>query len=242
MTGLSMIYAEKDGSFRIGPLPPGRHQFDILLGEHPPIRRGCELGTNESADLGTIQVHRGGRVEARLRKPDGAPCPCAVRIMNEAADLDIESKCSPEGIVSSQLAQPGDYFILVWHPRLAASCQPVRIEEGQTASADLTIREGVERVFRLFSPEKPGEPARVTVRAADGARVFDCSLWPQSVFEGGGWKPSPDAPGFFREVQVSFAPGTGYTAEAVIHGRRASASFAVTDPADAADPVALDFR
>src|SRR5206468_12786479 len=75
MLGLSMIYAEKDGSFRIGPLPPGRHEFDIVLGELPRIRRACETAANEVTDVGGIELHRGGRVEARLLKPDGTPFP-----------------------------------------------------------------------------------------------------------------------------------------------------------------------
>ncbi len=238
MHGLSTIYPEKDASFRIGPLPPGRHQFDVLLGEHPRIRRGCELTENETADLGTIQVHRGGRVQARLRKPDGTPCPCSVRIMNEAADLDVEAKCSPDGIVSSELAQPGDYFILIgWHRGLAATWIPVRIEDGLTASADVTILEGAERGFRLSSPEKPREPTRVIVRAANGAKVFDCPLWPDS-----GWNPSPDASGFVREFRVSFAPGTSYVVEALVRGRSASASFTVPDLAETADPIVLELR
>jgi protocatechuate 3,4-dioxygenase beta subunit len=236
MSGLETKYPEKDGSFRIGPLSPGRYRLEVKLGEHPHLSRQGELIANETADLGTIQVHRGGRLQASLRKPDGTPCPASIRVVSVAGDSELEMKYSPEWVASSDLAAPGDYGILVWRRGLASTWVPVSVEDGQTASAEVVIRDGVERAFRLWSTEgKSGESIHVIVRGEDGNKVFDWRVQPNS-----GWEPSPDGVGRTLKLTVWLAPAMSYTAEASSRDRRAQASFVVADSAEAADPIVLD--
>jgi hypothetical protein len=212
--------------------------LEVKLGEHPHLSRQGELIANETADLGTVQVHRGGRLQASLRKPDGTPCPASIRVVSVAGHPELEMKYSSDWVASSDLAAPGDYGILVWWRGLASTWVPVSVEDGQTAFAEVVIREGMERALRLWSSEgRSGESIQVVVRGEDGNKVFDWRVQPTS-----GWEPSPDGVGRTLKLAVWLAPAMSYTAEASIRDRRAQASFVVTDAAEAADPIVLDVR
>ncbi|MGH9361717.1 MAG: MSCRAMM family protein, partial [Thermoanaerobaculia bacterium] len=235
--GISVIYPEKDGSFRIGPLPAGQHCVEVRLGDLPPVTRTRELGVDETADLGTIRLLRGGRVEARVRKSDGAPVRCSIRVLGVEGDSWLVMEYSSDGIAASEMGAVGDYGVLLWQAGIASAWVPVRIEDGTTASVELVAREGAERSFRLSTSEgKAGRAIRVTVRAADGSIVFHWPVQPDSS----GWKPSPDGAGRSLDLRACFAPGSSYSVEASVRDRRARASFTVSDLAGAADPIVLD--
>jgi RNA polymerase sigma-70 factor (ECF subfamily) len=237
--GLPVIHPEPDGSFRIGPLPAGWYQVEVRLGDLPPVTRTRELGAGETADLGKIQITRGGRIEARVRKPDGTPIRCSIRVMNEEGDWGLAMPYSADGIATSEPATAGDYAILLWQEGIASAWIPVRVEDGATASAEVVAREGVRRTFRLSTAEsKSGRPVRVTVRAADGSIVYQWPVQPDSS----GWKPPPDGAGRTLDLHASFAPGSTYSVEASVRERRATASFTVSEPGEAADPIVLDLR
>ena len=72
-----------DGRFQLGPLRPVyRNPFDLLVDAPGSARQYVARGSYSvypgiDADLGTIQVERGGVFTGRVLDADGTPCPNA---------------------------------------------------------------------------------------------------------------------------------------------------------------------
>jgi hypothetical protein len=77
-------HTDGDGRFRLGPLRPiPRNPFDLLvdapgLARQYVARRTYSVYPGVDADLGTIQLDRGGGFTGRLLDADGTPCPNAL--------------------------------------------------------------------------------------------------------------------------------------------------------------------
>jgi RNA polymerase sigma factor (sigma-70 family) len=229
---------QPDGSFRIGPLPPTAYFILVSLGDLPPVALRRVLTAGETTDLGMIQFHRGGRLEARLRMANGSPVPgMPIRVSSTSGDQELSMKLSPDGPASSDPSPPGEYAVLIWGQGVASAWIPVRIEDRETTSIDVAIREGARRVFRISaSAGAPDEPVRVLVRAGDGKTVFDWQVQPDS-----GWKAAAGDSSRTLDLGAGFAPGT-YAAEASGAGLRAQVSFTVESLDEAAPPILLDLR
>jgi hypothetical protein len=197
-----------------------------------------ELTAGETADLGTSQLHRGGRIEVRLKMADGSTVPgLPLRISSVESDQTLTMTLSPDGAASSGPAAPGEYGLLVWGESVGSAWIPVRIEDGDTTSIEAVIRPGARRVLRISVPDGASdEVIRVLVRTGDGKPAFDLRVHPDW-----GWKASPGESSRAVDLRAGFAPGT-YTAEASGAGLRAQASFTVASLDETAPPILLDLH
>jgi hypothetical protein len=81
---MAQAHTDGDGRFRLGPLRPVyRNPFDLLVDAPGFARQYVARGTYSvypgvDAELGTIQLDRGGVFTGRLLDADGTPCPDAL--------------------------------------------------------------------------------------------------------------------------------------------------------------------
>lgn len=213
-----------DGSFRLGPLDPGRYDLELHADGEPTLRRlGVEVRASETHDLGTVAFAAGGRIRARLLNLQGEPTPSAY-LWVVSPDMSIHysvEKPQDGGILSEELAT-GRYLVLGGAGGLI---EEVEVVAGQTTEVEVQMRTGSRLDLTLVLPDGRS-PTEFSFRIEDtqGRKIYD-----------------GDRGAGENEIQFWLVTGT-YTVHCVDgHGRKAQETVLITD-AQTATKVQVTLR
>jgi len=161
-----------DGSFRLGPLAPGRYDLELHLDGEPTLRLlAVEVRQGETHQFGTLAFPEGGRIRARLLDLEGEPTPSPY-LWVKSSDMSIHytvEKPEGGGILSEELA-PGRYLVTGGGGGLFAE---VEVIAGQTTHVDLQMRTGSRlEVTLLLEDGRPPVEFSFRIEDAHGRRVY----------------------------------------------------------------------
>jgi protocatechuate 3,4-dioxygenase beta subunit len=154
-----------DGSFRLGPLAPGRYDLELHLDGEPTLRLlAVGIRPGEAKNLGALAFPEGGRIRARLLDLKGEPTPSPY-LWVTSTDMSVYytvEKPEDGGILSEELA-PGRYLVAGGAGGLF---QEVDVTAGQTTQVELQMRTGSRLdVTLLLEDGRP--PAEFSFRIED---------------------------------------------------------------------------
>jgi protocatechuate 3,4-dioxygenase beta subunit len=201
-----------DGSFRLGPLQPGRYDLELHVDGEPTLRRlGIEVRAGETRDLGALAFAEGGRIRARLLNLDGEPTPNPY-LWVVSLDMTIHySVEKPEdgGILSEELA-PGRYLVLGGAGGLI---EEVEVVAGRTTEVAVQMRTGSRLDLTLVLVDgRPPTEYSFRIEDTKGRRIY-----------------YGDRGAGENEIQFWLVAGT-YTVHASDgHGRKAQETVRITD-------------
>lgn len=212
---------DADGSFELGPYPPGTWRLSVRSQEFPGVLLGPrELLPGETWACGEIVLRPGGtlRVGASRDPATGRAAPeLAVR---QGASRRGELHAEGDEWRSDPLA-PGTYQLAVRGAGIAAMLVPFEIRPGETSALAVRLTPGHPARIRVDGADR-GQHTLVRIEDSSGAMVVEEEL---RSLEGGAFG-----------VDLSLAPST-YRVEVSRAGQRAEAPLIVTPeggPAEAA--------
>jgi hypothetical protein len=127
--------AAADGTFRLGPLGPGRHQLEVHVDGQPTLHLGVDIEPDETHEFGVLKFPAGGRVRARIVGADGVPVHRSYVVV-ASLDQRIQYSVEPDtdGFYVSEYLAPGRY--LVYGGALGLS-REVDVRESETTQVEL---------------------------------------------------------------------------------------------------------
>ncbi len=166
-----------DGSFRIGPLPPGGYALSLLSRELPAIRvPPINLSAGEERDLGVLRFEAAGRLIVRLAAPSGFDLSHAVLSVNDEAGRRLQ-----RGVVAGDRASFGPLptrrlRLCVRGEGIAARMIPFVVVAGTTTTLDVALSEARSVTIRF--------PEAVSAAVTGGLRVTIANEVGESTFDG----------------------------------------------------------
>ena len=143
-----------DGSFRLGPFPPGPYFVELHLDGEPTLhlRPAIEVVAGETRDLGVLRFGAGGRIRARVLDLSGAVLsPDWVDVLSLDGSISYAGERDDGAFLSEELA-PGAYLV-----RAKCLIEEVRVETGAVAAIDLRMRPGgTLRLVAVLADGSPG--------------------------------------------------------------------------------------
>lgn len=158
--------AAADGSFRLGPLPPGTYFLELHLDGEPTLHLdGIAVGAEEVRDLGVLRFAAGGRIRARVVGDGEGDAETLVRSL--AGEITYSVRPDGDAVLSEELV-PGRYLV---SGGMAGILEEAEVRAGETTSVDLKLRGGglLEAVALDAAGSSVG--ATFVVRDAHGRHV-----------------------------------------------------------------------
>lgn len=213
---------DNDGLFRLGPVTPGAWRLrvnatDLVQFETEPR----ELVADETWDLGTVTMQRGGFGVLRVA---GEP-PDSVRyFVRDAAHNPASAVTLVEGELRTAALAAGQYGLSVAGEGVAQHVVPFSITVGQQTQIDVLPKAGVRQGFVIEGGADRGADTAALVRVFRGDE-FVAQVYCRA-------DPETDT----RVGHAWLAQGS-YRVEVERDGRRASTAFAVGE--ESGDDVRL---
>jgi len=213
-----------DGSFALGPYPPGTwwlHVEAAELPDCPGLHLGPrELGPGETWECGAIQLLPGGALEVSAPAPPGSTLRLHVLGLDSRGRLELA-----DGLWRLAALAPGRYELALRGAGVAAALVPFEIRSNETTRLTLTPALGLASVVEVRGAGLDArQPPRLVIRDAAGVRCVDQELWPEG--------------GRFR-CELALAPGTYAVECRGPQGTRAEAPLTV---APGVEPLVLELR
>lgn len=158
-----------DGSFEVGPCPPGRYRIAITADGWPTIRLERELGPDERWDLGEVRLVPGGALAAQVVTSIVAPESLQASIYGAngrwLARLQLD-----QGAGRSAPLTPGDYLLVV-QCKQGTATHPFTIHAGVDTQLDVPLQAGAPVSLSFQAPEAEQFRGSVTVVVRSGDTV-----------------------------------------------------------------------
>lgn len=178
--GGAVLTPEADGSFDLGPYPPGTLSLWVRSTGFPGLLLGPrELQPGETWDCGEIVLRPGGTLLVSVSRD--------ARIERLEPQLGVREGPSWRGRLHadgqgwrSDALAPGAYRLSVQGKGIAAGLVPFEIRSGETEELQLTLAPGSPVKVRVEGAA--GEPRRhpvIRIRDAHGATLVEQELWSQ---------------------------------------------------------------
>jgi hypothetical protein len=163
-----------ENPFRIGPLPPGRFDLEVMVpGRAPLARHDIAVARGETIDLGVLKPIDAGALRVRVRTEDGKALP------GNACSLDDGAREQPltirDGLVESGPLAPGSYRFRVKLFPYAEALVPVEIASGRTTEAEVRLRRGAWRTITFDAPPAVTS-LHVIITAKGGVVISDTNV------------------------------------------------------------------
>lgn len=158
--------AKNNGSFRLGPFPPGHWGFGA---EHEDcasfLAKERDLAADEVWDLGTVQLSKGDPIEIELIYPEEAQhYPPSIEVY--ALDSDISEWCKVDGDHGrTPPLAPGRYELRL-SGAYAAFRQTTDVIAGRANKVTLILKPGITLAIRLTGADTS---ARTSIAIIDAA-------------------------------------------------------------------------
>jgi RNA polymerase sigma-70 factor (ECF subfamily) len=212
---------EQDGSFRLGPLPPGRYRLQAELAHFPELFLGeHDLAPGQVLDLGGVPARRGGFLIAKLLDEVGKPFGQRVHLdMWDSRQIQFVPLKFDDGTSTARAGpcSPGSYILAIGgRDGVACAEHPLEIVDGETTELEVVVKAGVKRtlVFRAPAEAKSGRVLQFKVLDGSGNEVLQQGVRMQ------GSKPVVDLAYFF-------APGSYRIEASTDSGLKAEGTFEV---------------
>ncbi len=173
-----------DGSFRIGPLPPGDYALDVRVPDQDVLPLGTRtLESGRTLDLGALRFEASGRIRLLLRKAAG-PLPTALDVLLSSDEGGLERRRVygiEEGRAVLGPVRPGVYRLSIHEaaPGASVAWATVTVPAGGDGEVDVLLSPA--RHHRVFFPAPGGaglpKDLRVTVKDGDGRVVHEEYAW-----------------------------------------------------------------
>jgi RNA polymerase sigma-70 factor (ECF subfamily) len=235
--------SDRDGRFKLGPLPPGRLRASCSTDRFGHTEFGpYDAAPGETWDLGEVRLRAPGELIVRVKTGSASSFAKApwVGVRSVVGDTDTTGE-TEDGVARFRLA-PGRYFAatLGWSTDRADVETEVEVKSDATTAVDLAPPKGAE-VRIALRPAKPPVgyvSADVDVLDAQGRTVCRRRAW---TARGGA--------AVFADVALRLVPGT-YVVRAAHDGARGETTFTVSaadvagsdDAASARPPVVVELR
>lgn len=224
--------AREDGTFVIGPRPPGSYVLTIFTRDHGAhVSAPFTLVAAQELDLGTIVLETPGYLRVRATSPDG-PLPAdaiaglaLLRDGRSAGGVQFTGELGLSGPI-----EPGNYVLSGHEDDWCAPDTPVTVAPGETLELELEFVPAVRQalVFRV--------PPR------DKSRFFD--LWVRD--ERGnpthhhwtGYRPGDS----YGVTLGGLLAGTYSFEAATDTGRRAAGTFTLSSPGEPSEALEIELR
>ncbi len=209
---------DKDtGAFEIGPLRADTYRVQVRSERFPTFRVDPRaLADNDSWDLGTIRLVKGGR--ARLELSGAEDEKLAVRIVNRAGDFRgwIDERKEP---AESGLLEPGEYLLTTTGPTVSPTATSFSVQPNGTTLVRVELQAGAKKSINILPQFQGHELHDVTVTVRRGSEIVMHGVRP---FRGS--KP--------MRIATGFAPGD-YVVTVSSGSMRGETAFSVPGTDDA---------
>ena len=149
-----METTDKHGHAELGPYPPGPWKVYVQHRDHPFfISEPRDLAENETWDLGTVTLLRGGTAVVARRGELDVDAQAEAEFV--AMDLQLRHAASfSEGVSEprSSMMAPGNYLLFARGPGIAAQAVPFTIRAGESTTVNVELQKGVEQAFTIVLP------------------------------------------------------------------------------------------
>lgn len=172
-SGPEIAYTAEDGSFELGPLPPGPRGVLVRARDFPLLRTEVrELAADAHWDLGEVCLPRGGRVVVQLAAGD----PAGVELA--AADPGVarwvwHAAATAEPLRSDPLPA-GDCVLLVSGSDIAAQSIPFTVRAGEDTTIEVRVEPGIRQRVELALPGASEAVAGVDLRVESASALVAC--------------------------------------------------------------------
>jgi hypothetical protein len=156
--------AAADGSFRVGPLPPGSYLVEIHLDGEPTFhhRPAIEILAGETVDLGAVRFPVGGRIRATLIDMAGGVLPDEViEVLSFDASITFAGERDGAVFVSEELT-PGSYLV---RAEARGLVEEMAVGAGGLVNAELRVPAGGK--LTILVTQADGRPVTATTRIED---------------------------------------------------------------------------
>ena len=157
--------AEKDGSFRLGPLPPGAYFVEVHLDGEPTlhIRPAIEIVANETLDLGVIRFTLGGRIQASVIDIAGGVLPQEqVEVLSPDGSVAFVFSEKEDGVFVTEELTPGAYLV---RAQARGLLEDVHVPQGGLVTVELRVRAGGR--LRVLATQADGQRVAAVTRIED---------------------------------------------------------------------------
>jgi len=145
-TGFATLEADDSttGRFKLGPFAPGTFQLQVRADGYPITDHEVGvIAANETKDVGTLQLVRGGRLHVDVHSASGAP-PEKLEAEGRATRFrdftqDYMNLACDIATVTSQPTAPGEYQIVLRASHGAPAIRTVTIRSGETTTLEVTL-------------------------------------------------------------------------------------------------------
>lgn len=175
--------ATADGSFRIGPLPPGTYRASASreVGHHTVWTAPFELGNDATVDLGTITFAPLGFAAVTVRDATGTPLDDVdCQVVREIGGFDeiLAASTTHDGRVQFALTINDEPLVVrvfgADHPVVNA---PLTLVDGSQVAVELTVPRSVPCVLRFAAPTEAGLQGMSCRWKLDGVTLLQQTEW-----------------------------------------------------------------
>ena len=132
--GYRQVFTNEVGEAELSGIMPGDFRLSIRVAGRAPFERSGTLLSDESLDLGTINLVRGGRVRLKLSAPS-APSDLTLSssvVVRRADGSLVDDFNLIEGSGASEALAPGDYVLWCWGQLSTGGPQQFSVTDGET--------------------------------------------------------------------------------------------------------------
>jgi len=198
------VTSAPDGSFELGPGPPGDWSLRVGAPEHPDCPELAlgprALGADETWECGSIALLPGGTLLAH-----GAPGPGGSPSLAVLRGTSFHARMLAEGASwRSQPLAPGEYRLALLGEGIAAALLPFEVHSGATTELEIPLAAGLPVSVRVAADSRgTGRRPVLRIDDANGTTCLEQELW---------FRPDGD-----YGLELALAPGS-YRLEAWLAG------------------------
>lgn len=172
--GRSGAATSVDGDFELGPLRAGRWGIRILTDGYAEYRsKTFTLEENATVDVGTIRMHKGGNLLARITGAE--PSGLDLLLYNDNSEF-VGSILSTIAPLRSSPLNPGQYRLQVRGQGFAAQTVPFSIRDGEETELDVSMVRATNQRFEFRARTGTELPRRVRFEVRRGDDLVVVSI------------------------------------------------------------------
>ena len=153
------------GEFVLGPMPPDWHRVSVrATGYATYITTERQLNANETWDLGTIRLQRGGRAKVHLDRAKVGDAATAIGVVDSDQRWYSNFR-TPGKVAYTQRVVPGRYHLVVSGDEVATQSIPFVVKDGEDTEIHITLSRGWRCDLRVLTN---ADTVRVTITGEHG--------------------------------------------------------------------------